>query len=111
MLHTEEQTTCPIVDARGDWHFELRCEDCDIRRLSRATLGQVEDRYHVGRITQDQYEAYRHVWARLSPHGGQPARRDTPETPAVRRLVRKLLRARGFAVPAELLDEDMGAAA
>lgn len=104
MLHTDEQTTCPIVEAPGDHHFELRCEDCDVARLARATLGQVDDRYRVGRVTQDQYEAYCHVWALLSPHGGQPAWRRTPEIPAVQRIVRKLLRARGLIVPAELFD-------
>lgn len=104
MLHTAEQQTCPLVGTPGDFHFQLRCEDCDVQRLARATLDQIDEHYRAGRITQDQYEAYCHLWALLSPHGGQPAWRSAPEIPAVQRIVRKLLRARGMAVPAELIE-------
>ena len=101
MLHTQEETTCPIVDARDNRHLEERCEDCDIRTLSRLTLGEVEDRYHVGRTTLDQFEAYDYVHSLLS---ATRYTRPVPAEPAARRIARKLLRAHGDAVPAELND-------
>lgn len=104
MLHTDETKTCPIVDEPGDYHFEMRCEDCDVAQLVRLNLGQVEDRYHVGRITQDEFEAYMYVWATLSPSGSRPEWRTAPERPDVRRITRKLLRAKGRVLPAELAE-------
>ena len=101
LLHSEEEVTCPIIDAPDNYHFEGRCEDCDVKYMSRCSLGEIEDRYHVGRISQDQYEAYCLAWALLSPTGN-PDRVLIPEIPAVRRIARKLIRAKGFEVPAEL---------
>lgn len=92
VLHTADNATCPLVDEPGNYHFEGHCEDCDVATLARLTLGQVEDRYHVGRISQDQYEAYMHVWALLSPHRGRPEWRDNPTDPAAQRIARKLRR-------------------
>lgn len=100
MRHASDEITCPILDERDNYHFEMRCEDCDVQRLSRMNLGDVEDRYRTGRITQDEYEAYCYVWALLSPTGN-PDRVPAPEIPAVRRIARKLLRARGFDIPTE----------
>lgn len=104
LLHASDETTCPIVDTPGNYHFEMRCEDCDVKHLSRSTLGNVEDRYRTGRITQDEYEAYCYVWALLSPSGSRPEWRRTPEIPAVRRIARKLLRAHGVEIPSKLAD-------
>ncbi|BBC30063.1 hypothetical protein SGFS_013570 [Streptomyces graminofaciens] len=104
MLHTEELPTCPILGAPDNYHFEGHCEDCDIKTLSRLNLGQVEDRYHDGRTGQGQFEAYMHVWATLSPHKGRAEWRETPKDPDVRRIARKLLAARHFEIPADLID-------
>ena len=104
MLHNAEETTCPILDAPDNYHFEGRCEDCDAKYQSRMTLGKIEDLYHTGRVTQDQYEAYRYVWALLSPTGSSPEWADTPEDPTVRRIARKLLRSRAFEVPINLIE-------
>lgn len=101
MFHTQEEKTCPVVDVQGDYHLEGRCEDCDVRTLSRLTLGEVEDRHHAGRITQEQYEAYDYVHSLLS---GTRYTLAVPAAPAARRIARKLLRAHGDAIPAELND-------
>lgn len=80
-------------------HFELRCETCDVRRMSRLSLDAVQSQYHQGRLTQEDYEAYSYVHWLLSPYRGTPT---APEHPQVRRIARKLLRARSFDVPEEL---------
>lgn len=102
LLHSEEEITCPIIAGADNYHFEGHCEDCDAKYLSRCSLGEIEDRYHVGRISQDQFEAYSYLWALLSPTGSRPEWRATPEDQTVRRIARKLLRVRGFDIPAEL---------
>ena len=101
MLYTQEEQACPVADVLGNYHFEGRCEDCDARTLSRLTLGEVEDRYHTGRVTQEQYDAYDYVHSLLS---GIRYTLAVPVEPAARRIARKLLRAHGDAVPAELND-------
>lgn len=101
LLHSEEETTCRGFET-SEVHLERLCEDCDVVRMSRCSLGEIEDRYHVGRISQDQYEAYSYAWALLSPTGSRPEWRTTPEDPTVRRIARKLIRVKGFEVPAEL---------
>ncbi|AZM51836.1 hypothetical protein DMA15_03900 [Streptomyces sp. WAC 01529] len=106
MLHTDEKPTCPILDAPDNYHFEGRCEDCDVKTLSRLSLGQVEDRYYAGRTGQDQFEAYVYVWATLSPSGSGGGWRETPTDLNVRRIARKLLRARDFEIPAALEEPD-----
>lgn len=104
MLHTDEKITCPILTDPGNYHFELCCEDCDVKTLSRLNLGQVEDRFEQGRITRDQLDAYRWVWALLSPSGSNPHWRHQPYVTDldVRRIARKLLRIRDFEIPAAL---------
>lgn len=104
MLHTEEVVSCPIVDAPDNYHFERICEDCDVKYLSRMTLGQVEDRHSQGRISRDQLDAYRWVWAALSPTGSNPHWRNQPYVtdPDVRRIARKFCRIKGFKIPAEM---------
>ena len=100
ILNTEEEITCLLTEPdSGDYHLEGCCEDCDVFRLSRCNLMQAQDRYRTGRIGQDMYEAYCHVWAHLSPHGALPGFRDDPAFPRVRRIARKLLAVRGFPVP------------
>lgn len=70
-------------------HFEGRCDDCDARRISRLTLGQVEDQYRVGRVSQDQFEGY--LYARdLLRFGGAA---QATVIPAVMRFARKLIAA------------------
>jgi hypothetical protein len=105
MLHTEELATCPVLNEADNYHFEMRCEDCDVKTLSQLNLGQVEERFHVGRVTRDEFEAYMHVWATLSPGGSRATWRETPEDPAVRRIARKVLAARSLPIPADLLEE------
>jgi hypothetical protein len=97
-LHREDVVTCTSP------HLDLYCEDCDARRMSRASLGTVEDLHHQGRLTQDDLEAYMHVWARYSPHGGQSVWRTVPEDGNVRRIARKLIMFRDWEVPADLED-------
>lgn len=98
-LHTAEATTCPIrLD--GGWHLEARaCEDCTVALLARLTRDQAEERYREGRVSQDAIEGYWLAWALLSPTG-DPDRVSISEIPAVRRTARKLIKARGFAMPA-----------
>lgn len=103
MLHADEGTACPLVDDPTNYHFEMRCEDCDVKRLARMPLADVEARYHTGRITQDEFEAYMYVWALLSPSGSRPEWRATPRISDVRRIARKLLRVHGAEIPAELV--------
>lgn len=104
MRHTEEFTTCTTWDPPRNYHFEGYCEDCDVRELVKATLGEVEDRYHTGRCTQAQFEAFKYVWAtgafRFTPSYREWAA--TPTDPEVRRLARKMLRLGGRDIPAEL---------
>ncbi|MFF2100893.1 hypothetical protein [Streptomyces sp. NPDC058202] len=109
MLNTGEQITCPTFDEPGNFHLELRCEDCDIQRLAGLNLGQVDDRYREGRITQNCFEAYMFAWAVLSPAGSRAEWRETPTSPDVRRIARKLLGLRGFDVPADLIEKRTGA--
>lgn len=103
-LHADEHTTCPIVDAPDNYHFELCCEDCAVKELARLNLDRVEGRYYAGRITQDAFEAYMFVWALLSPSGSKREWRATPKDRNVRRIARKLLRIRDVEAPADLVD-------
>ena len=98
-----EGITCPLVVESGNYHFELVCEDCDAERMSRASLGQVEGWYHVGRITQDDYEAFCFVFDTLSGLRANPVR---PEIPAVRRIARKLLQLRPALETIQILGKD-----
>lgn len=106
MLNTQENVSCPIVDAADNYHFEGRCEDCDVKVMGRLSLGEIEDRHSQGRLSQDQLDAYRWVWALLSPAGSNPHWKNQPyvRDPAVRRIARKLCRVRGFDVPDQLTD-------
>lgn len=99
--HRNELDRCPIVDAPDNYHFELKCEDCDVKRMSRLSLDSVDDLYRQGRITQDDFEAFTYVFTLLSPYRGAPS---TPDHADVRRIARKLLAVRSFDVPADLLD-------
>ncbi|WP_327738399.1 hypothetical protein OG749_36055 [Streptomyces nojiriensis] len=101
-FHTTEKATCPVVDIRGDYHLEGRCEDCDVAVFSRMTPDQIDYRYQTGRASQDDYEAYMHAWALLSPSGSGGGWLTVPEDVNIRRLIRKLLRARGAAIPPTL---------
>lgn len=107
MLHTEETVSCPIVDVPDNYHFEGRCEDCDVKVMARLNLGDIEDRYSQGRLSRDQLDAYRWVWALLSPTRSNPHWCSQPYVtdPDVRRIARKLLRIRDFPVP-RILEED-----
>lgn len=98
--HRDESDPCTTRNGSGDFHFELRCEDCDVLRMSRASLDKVDDLYRQGRATQDDFEAFGYVFALLSPYQGNPA---APTDPDVRRIARKLLVARSFDVPAALI--------
>jgi hypothetical protein len=99
--HRDELDRCSIVDAPDNYHFELKCEDCDVKRMSRLSLDKVDDLYRQGRVTQDDFEAYSYAFALLSPYQGTP---ETPTDPHVRRIARKLLAVRSFDIPAALLD-------
>jgi hypothetical protein len=93
---------CPIVDAADNYHFELKCEDCDVKRMSTMSLDRVDELYREGRVTQDDFEAYLFVWTALSPY--RPDVPVAPLDPHVRRIARKLLIIRGFDVPASIND-------
>lgn len=90
-----ETSVCPVRgNPPGNYHFEGRCEDCDAWRLARLTLAEVEDRYHAGRVSQDQFEAYMHCWTtgafRYSNLGAGWT--DPPTDPTVRRIVARIRR-------------------
>jgi hypothetical protein len=92
MHNASDRIMCDIAyTGSGNRHLELRCEDCDVLRMSRLTLGSLEDQYHTGRVTQDDYEAYTYVFSTLS---GLHANPTVPSFPAVRRIARKLLAVR-----------------
>lgn len=99
--HRDESNPCTTRNESGNFHFELKCEDCDVQRMSRASLNKVDDLYRQGRVTQDDFEAFGYVFALLSPYQANPAE---PTDTHVRRIARKLLVARSFDVPAALLD-------
>lgn len=90
---------CSVRAMPGNFHFEGRCESCDAHRMSRLTLGQVEDRYYQGRVTQIQYEAYTWAFDYLSPYRNNPTR---PFDSAVRRFARALFRYRDVEIPESL---------
>lgn len=105
MKHTEEEFTCTALRAGGcDYHFEGRCEDCDVRRLSRLSLEQVTDQFSDGRVTRNQFDAYRWTWAALSPYGNNAHWRHQPYVidSDVRRIARKLCRIRDLEIPEEM---------
>jgi hypothetical protein len=104
MKHRSELVECPGIDDRMLRHFGLLCEDCDAKRISTLNLGDVESLYRAGACTQDHFEAYMYCWALLSPARSLPDWRTTPTDANVRRIARKLLRLRNFAVPKELED-------
>lgn len=104
MLHTAEETSCPVLSDPSNYHFEGKCEDCDALYQSRMPLGQIEDLYRSGRVTQEQYEAYTLVWALLSPTRDPSLPDPVAEDPIVRRVARKLCRAKGFEIPAALVE-------
>jgi hypothetical protein len=99
--HRDESDPCTTRNEPGNYHFELKCEDCDVWRMSSASLDKVDDLYRQGRVTQDDFEAFDYVFTLLSPYQGTPVE---PTDPHVRRIARKLLVARAFDVPATLLD-------
>ncbi|MFD5308330.1 hypothetical protein [Streptomyces ardesiacus] len=88
---------CSARDWPRNYHFEGKCTSCDAHTLSRLTLGQVEDRYYQGRVSQDQFEAYMWAFDYLSAYRNNPVRSDIPE---VRRIARALFRFRAFEIPA-----------
>lgn len=106
MLHTAEEITCPIMDDPADYCFEGYCEDHDVRRMSRMSLERIDDHWAQGRLTLNQRDAYRWVWALLSPTGSMPHYASQPYVtdPDVRRIARKLCRIRGFEVPTALTE-------
>jgi hypothetical protein len=106
MLYETEEITCPVLDEVGNYHFEGRCEDCDVKYMSRMGLGQIEDRFSQHRVSRNQLDAYRWVWALLSPSGSNPHWKNQPyvRDPDVRRIARKLCRIKNLAVPAVLND-------
>lgn len=75
---------CPGV------HFEGLCLDCDAARLVRLKLAEVEDRYHTGRVSQAQFEAYMHVWATVSPARSRAEWRREPKDPEVKDFAERL---------------------
>lgn len=99
--HRDESDPCTTRNEPGNYHFELNCEDCDVWRMSRASLDKVDDLYRSGRATQDDFEAFSYVFTLLSPYQGNPP---APVDLDVRRIARKLLKVRSFDVPAALLD-------
>lgn len=99
-IYASNEITC---DPRRDgWHREMVCEDCDSRRMAKLTLGDVEDRYCTGRLSQEDFEAYGYAYDFLSPIRGVP---DAPVDPVVRRIARKLFALRRFNIPEELLGQ------
>lgn len=92
---------CSVRDWPRNYHFEGKCESCDAHTMSRLTLGQVEDRYYQGRISQLQYEGYTWTFEYLSPYRNNPCR---PFDPAVRRIARALFRYRSVEIPEVLAD-------
>lgn len=101
MLNQLEEVSCPILDAPDNYHFEGRCEDCDVKVMSRLSLEDAEYRFSTGRLSRNQLDAYRWVWALLSPTDSNPHWKNQPYVtdPDVRRIARKLVTIRGFDMP------------
>lgn len=85
--NTESERVC-----RSVVHRELRCEDCDVLRMARLSLGQVDDLRREGRVTQEDWEAYEWLHRQLSPYRA-PSRK-APGDADVLRIVRKLVGAK-----------------
>jgi hypothetical protein len=80
----------------GDNHFLGLCAECDAHYLSRKNLMQVQDLYNVGRISQDMYEAYVHVWRQYLPSRGNDNPYFPPADSAVARYADMIRAARGL---------------
>jgi esterase/lipase superfamily enzyme len=44
-------------------HFIGLCRECDAHYMLGASRATIEDWYHLGMISQSQFEAFMHVWA------------------------------------------------
>lgn len=94
---------CPVQAQPGNYHFEGRCEDCDALYLSKMTANDVEHRYYTGRVSQDQFEAYMHVWATSATRYGTDARlwATVPTDPEVIRIATAIRKHAGVPTLAE----------
>jgi hypothetical protein len=82
-------------------HFLGRCGECDIHYMAGMTLDEAEYRFQTGDLSEDQREAFRHVWATGAPRFGSRYGDWTrvPDSPEVRRMVeaiREVLKAGTF---------------
>ncbi|MFB7919350.1 hypothetical protein [Streptomyces sp. NPDC056061] len=94
--------TCPVQAQPGNYHFEGRCADCDALYLSKMSRDAVEYRYQTGRVSQDQYEAYMHVWATSAVRHSAGEWVATPTIPEVVKIVAAIRRHAGIPAPAVL---------
>lgn len=73
LINDGDQVTCPLVlrpeltNGQTNRHLRLICADCELNMVRRMNLGQVEDLYNQGYVTQATWEAYAYVWAHGAP--------------------------------------------
>jgi len=73
-------------------HFLGHCDECDVHYMAGMTLDEAEYRFQTGDLSEDQREAFRHVWATGAPRFGSRytdwAR--VPDSPEVLHMVAML---------------------
>ncbi|MER5501321.1 hypothetical protein ABT096_29530 [Streptomyces sp. NPDC002561] len=92
-------TPCPVQAQPGNYHFEGRCADCDALYLSKMSRDDVEYRYQTGRVSQDQFEAYMHVWATSAIRHSAREWEVVPTDPEVLAIVAAIRRHAGIPAP------------
>lgn len=89
-------THCDIEPGSGNYHLRLSgCDDCNLSELMSKSLGQVDDLYHQGYVSQPMFEAYMHMWATSATrHSSAGAGwTDEPTDPEVIELVLRFRKA------------------
>jgi hypothetical protein len=72
-------------------HFLGLCEECDAWYLSVKPLDEAEEYYRQGMISQDEWEAFAHVWSTAAFHYSDFSRyQAAPESPAALRVTARL---------------------
>ncbi|MFE5828682.1 hypothetical protein ACFQ8W_00170 [Streptomyces sp. NPDC056508] len=96
------EDTSPCQGDRG--HFLVaRCMECNAARLSKMSPDRVADTYHVGNVSQDEFEAYMYAWATSTVRHSAGGWATPPTNPDVVRIVAAIRRHAGIPTPVGLV--------